>query len=799
MKFYFCETCGRRLTDKDLEAGAARNKKLKGVYCATCATGVTTLESLPLTNAQASRIVKEEGGAPSTPSHSPARKMRRTSGRTVQPDRRSKSMDRVPGPASTLRLWPWLGVAAALLITALIAVTGEKGEPVRKQRKQASSPKRATPIAPENPPEGGVPPVGPGGRKSEEPVAAATTPKVTPGEKKADAPSSTTKPDALSSNEPNAPKPPPVPSVRPLVLAATTDASGLVRLSWDRKIPIEVRCVLERCPGSPGKELVASAMKWKKVSDITPGLQSFADKLSRDGTWLYRIGLGTDAESTVWSSVVRVSVSLDQLKETFWPAFLGHVQKNEAEAARQLLDRTREKHTYASAEPDWQDAKRMLVWLTDAEAALPKGAATLRDEKSFTLLTGRGRKMLVGKDAGLMQVSGVRDGKLYIKGKGVEMPFPLRNLHPSTRAELIERGLGSDATGLVCVAFLKALVAAGEGASEPLEQAFKASKTARSAGTRKDELRALGRVLAWSRNRMLAAKWGKMEGFAESKDWKGLRRQLVQFRDQFKGYAEFKAYTEKWTALRARAEREIEKVEGYRFDFETAESFRLFNTKLKITTNQNTELQHRDGRLVMRVKDETRGRPSVSISAQGLTYGSHWELGYRVRMHGKIESRDGVARIPDLGRTVAMIVFKKDDDPYSAFTLITAERHNGIIRCAFHLQRQYVTDHVKHPPSGMFTGMERLGTFSAGLTWARARAKYPWSVSGWYDVKLRVLGANVKGRLNVRVFLEDKLPQSARDHMAACPLELNFLPLPLIELDEIYYRPLPAEPTPAKK
>jgi hypothetical protein len=26
MQFWFCETCGKRLTDKDLEEGAARNK-----------------------------------------------------------------------------------------------------------------------------------------------------------------------------------------------------------------------------------------------------------------------------------------------------------------------------------------------------------------------------------------------------------------------------------------------------------------------------------------------------------------------------------------------------------------------------------------------------------------------------------------------------------------------------------------------------------------------------------------------------------------------------------------------------
>ena len=32
-KFYFCETCGKRITDQQILEGLGRNKKLKGVYC----------------------------------------------------------------------------------------------------------------------------------------------------------------------------------------------------------------------------------------------------------------------------------------------------------------------------------------------------------------------------------------------------------------------------------------------------------------------------------------------------------------------------------------------------------------------------------------------------------------------------------------------------------------------------------------------------------------------------------------------------------------------------------------------
>lgn len=59
MRFYFCETCGKRVTDTDVESGTARDKKLKGVYCSDCATGVVTMETLPLTDQDARRILKK--------------------------------------------------------------------------------------------------------------------------------------------------------------------------------------------------------------------------------------------------------------------------------------------------------------------------------------------------------------------------------------------------------------------------------------------------------------------------------------------------------------------------------------------------------------------------------------------------------------------------------------------------------------------------------------------------------------------------------------------------------------------
>ena len=52
MNFYYCETCGKRVTDNEIEQGAARNKKLKGIYCVSCAAGVNTMEMMPVTDVE---------------------------------------------------------------------------------------------------------------------------------------------------------------------------------------------------------------------------------------------------------------------------------------------------------------------------------------------------------------------------------------------------------------------------------------------------------------------------------------------------------------------------------------------------------------------------------------------------------------------------------------------------------------------------------------------------------------------------------------------------------------------------
>jgi hypothetical protein len=55
MKFWFCEKCGKRVTDVDIAEGDARDKKAKGVYCTDCGVGINTVELDAITDEQLAR------------------------------------------------------------------------------------------------------------------------------------------------------------------------------------------------------------------------------------------------------------------------------------------------------------------------------------------------------------------------------------------------------------------------------------------------------------------------------------------------------------------------------------------------------------------------------------------------------------------------------------------------------------------------------------------------------------------------------------------------------------------------
>lgn len=164
MKFYFCEKCGKRVTDADLADGRARDKQVKGVHCQDCASSVLTMEFKPLTVGEADAILaREQDAQRATAPSRGSGAVQRPAG--TQDHKRGTSAIRIPpakarpaGPAqsSGSPLWLFtLAIAASLLCVGLALVLGSKpGAPARhaEARPAAASPAPAPPQRPAEPP-----------------------------------------------------------------------------------------------------------------------------------------------------------------------------------------------------------------------------------------------------------------------------------------------------------------------------------------------------------------------------------------------------------------------------------------------------------------------------------------------------------------------------------------------------------------------------------------------------------------------------------------------------------------------
>lgn len=147
MKFYFCETCGKRLTEHDIDGGVAKNKKLKGVFCKECAIGVTTMESLPLSDREAKKVLEEGAAQPQSSGPKQSRGRRSSAVRLPPGIRRGASEAKVlPGSSASRSAHnPYLKVVVPGVVVAiafvgfLVASNGQRGTPGSKTKKKPGS------------------------------------------------------------------------------------------------------------------------------------------------------------------------------------------------------------------------------------------------------------------------------------------------------------------------------------------------------------------------------------------------------------------------------------------------------------------------------------------------------------------------------------------------------------------------------------------------------------------------------------------------------------------------------------
>jgi serine/threonine protein kinase/formylglycine-generating enzyme required for sulfatase activity len=157
IQFYFCESCGKRITSRQIDEGEGRDKKLKGVYCKDCAVGVMTVEF--------AGTRPPAGKTPETPSV-PVSKLAMAGARDSNvklvagsatariPTLSSKRARRVEGSLATPVLGGAIAMAALAAIAAFALSSQDKGTsipqtpaPKNSVVSAAKTPEFSTPVA----------------------------------------------------------------------------------------------------------------------------------------------------------------------------------------------------------------------------------------------------------------------------------------------------------------------------------------------------------------------------------------------------------------------------------------------------------------------------------------------------------------------------------------------------------------------------------------------------------------------------------------------------------------------------
>jgi formylglycine-generating enzyme required for sulfatase activity len=117
-KFWFCESCNKRLTEVDLAEGKGFDKQLRGKYCVKCAPGVSTHEFTPLRDPAPQTAPPKKHLAPH-PKPAPVREKR-------EPERIKEGPQRV-----TATYAAYAGLVAIVAIAAWLVLSREKTEPAK--------------------------------------------------------------------------------------------------------------------------------------------------------------------------------------------------------------------------------------------------------------------------------------------------------------------------------------------------------------------------------------------------------------------------------------------------------------------------------------------------------------------------------------------------------------------------------------------------------------------------------------------------------------------------------------------
>lgn len=429
MKFYFCEKCGKRVTDDDLEHGSARDKKLRGVFCKECAEGVLTMNELPLSNEEARALLEKE--KPKRPSE--VKRVPKVSSKSRRKTSASETLEASESQRTQPQSIPMVfyaggGVAAALLCAVIAYLLLADADPPRSTAKAPV--KHVEPVEPAIPAAEQIPTPTTPSEVSETTQSAHAEKAEVPAVEK-----------AAESGHPVAPTP--NEQIEPAEAKKTSPAdssSSAVKKPEPTADPKAPPSVEKPVPG-------------KKTAEAPKSEISEADKKK-------------EAE--------KAYVEFDS-------RFRSRLQALDLEGAEAALNEAMGSKAAAWVRERFDADAHLLAWTRKLEQhALNQLKAMGSSGVPFSLKTRKGRALRVGGQTGL-KITDVRDGVIHYGDKRMTLKLPLTDVSEDTWFELNRRNLPMDGQGRLLYAlsqllrpeqgvFEKALLdrALKAGAKEPL-------------------------------------------------------------------------------------------------------------------------------------------------------------------------------------------------------------------------------------------------------------------------------------------------------------------------------------------
>lgn len=565
MKFYFCEKCGKRVTDRNIKDGEARDKKLRGVFCTECAEGVMTMETVPLSDREAKALVTESSSKSPAQADSASATARRSSATRLRPGASARAAREASAGAKSSPVPVVAGLAAAVLLLGgvwLVMGSGEskRSDPARARRATPKGEragksyrrKQARPVRPALPTEDKVIPepslknaVTPAPQPAKDPVEAEKdTPDAGRGEKDVPSPNAVAKAGDGAADEPVE-----EPKLRPASETRKPEPSSKEALQTER--------------------------------DRRRAREAFAAILDR-----FEAAVTKEA----WEEAVRIG----------------------KEAAGDPLQK---EHVPESAA------------LAGVAASLKERAAQIQAALKG-LMDGKERAYVTRKGVLRSVAERFKEGSLLVKVKGrinnrsVEYGKQIR-ISDLTEAGRRQLGLApqmDSEQAWVAQAIRESTAGRFEEAARALERAgahpLKAVWDQRLDARRKQHLET-----------QIGEAWEEIRRLARNGKWKLLGPALARFEKLYGGTDTAKRYGEELAGLRGRLREEEMRSEGLFFDFEKEADFRRFTELFSAVQNSKYARTHEGGAMVITRKGDHNDY--LKCYAPKLVLGSAWRLRIR--------------------------------------------------------------------------------------------------------------------------------------------------------------------------